>query len=136
MLNERRDPIPELLKSVDENRLRADLFFLSKDPLPFRKLNFTRPGKNRCTLYEADDYIVAQLSDSGHHVSSQPISVQALCSNLTRPMPHQFEISSAADQSDRAGNHARPDCVEESAIYALISHHESILLFRLDPNEG
>ena len=32
MLNERRDPIPELLKSVDENRLRADLFFLSKDP--------------------------------------------------------------------------------------------------------
>lgn len=91
MLNERRDPIPELLKSVDENRLRADLFFLSKDPLPFRKLNFTRPGKNRCTLYEADDYIVAQLSDSGHHVSSQPISVQALRSNLTRPMPHQFE---------------------------------------------
>lgn len=39
------DPIPALLQTVDVERLRRDLFFLAKDPLPFRKLSFTRPGQ-------------------------------------------------------------------------------------------
>jgi hypothetical protein len=28
------DPIPDLIRQVDPARMRADLFYLSKDPLP------------------------------------------------------------------------------------------------------
>ena len=37
------------------------LFYLAKDPLPYRKLNLTLPGHAKNTLYEADDYITSQL---------------------------------------------------------------------------
>ncbi len=60
------DPIPSLIAQVDAQRLRADLFYLSHDPLPFRKLNYTRPGQTRCSLYEADDFIQARLEGYGY----------------------------------------------------------------------
>ena len=57
-----RDPaIAALIAQVSEDRIRETLRYLCKDPLPYRKLNYTLPGHDKCTLYEADDYIVAQL---------------------------------------------------------------------------
>ncbi|HAA73849.1 TPA: hypothetical protein DCE37_01860 [Candidatus Latescibacteria bacterium] len=46
-------------------RIRRDLFYLSKDPLPFRKANYTRSGQTKSTLEETDDYIRAQLAEAG-----------------------------------------------------------------------
>ncbi len=72
-----QDPIPSLLTRIDERRLRDHLFHLSSDPLPYRKLNYTVPGHDRCTLYEADDYIAGQLEESGHDVEREAVTVQA-----------------------------------------------------------
>ncbi len=41
--------------------MRKNLFYLARDPLPFRKLNFTLPGHDKNTLHEADDYIAGKL---------------------------------------------------------------------------
>ena len=46
--------IASLLSAVSADRLRRDLFHLSCDPLPFRKVNYTRPGQSQNSLAEAD----------------------------------------------------------------------------------
>jgi len=50
-----------LIWAVGGQRMTEHLFYLSEDPLPYRKLNFTLPGHEKNTLYEADDYVARQL---------------------------------------------------------------------------
>ena len=99
-----QDPIASLLTRIDERRLRAHLFHLSSDPLPYRKLNYTVPGHDRCTLYEADDYIAGQLEESGHDVEREAVTVQAFRTDGSRPMPHQFSRPEPEDPSYTAHN--------------------------------
>ena len=60
------DPVPGLIEQVDGVRMKADVVYLAQDPLPFRKLNYTRPGQTKCSLYEADDYIQGKLESWGY----------------------------------------------------------------------
>jgi len=69
--------IQSLLPQVSLEHLRQNLFFLAKDPLSSRTLNFTRPGQSRCTLYEADDFIEEMLAKSGYPVERESVPVQA-----------------------------------------------------------
>lgn len=39
-----KDPIPSLISHVDQEKISKNLFYLSKDPLPYRKVNYTLPG--------------------------------------------------------------------------------------------
>jgi len=39
-----KDPIPDLIVGVDAAAMKRNLYYLAKDPLPFRKLNLTLPG--------------------------------------------------------------------------------------------
>ena len=66
------------------------LFHLAKDPLPFRKLNFTLPGHAKNTLYEADDYIAAQLQAWGYTVEREGVQVQAFRRDTTKPKNAQY----------------------------------------------
>jgi hypothetical protein len=54
-----------LLQLVSGDRLRRDLFHLSRYPLPFRKVNYTRPGQHLHSLAEADLHIRCQLEKAG-----------------------------------------------------------------------
>ena len=36
----------DLLRRVSAERIRRDLFHLCRDPLPFRKVNYTRPSQS------------------------------------------------------------------------------------------
>lgn len=83
------DPIPALLAQIDPARLRRDLFYLCADPLPRRVVNYTRPGQNKSTLDEADDYIQAQLEAAGYAVEKEPYPVQAFRRDLTKRIDHQ-----------------------------------------------
>ena len=38
--------IRRLISAVDSRRISRHLFYLAKDPLPYRKLNLTLPGHN------------------------------------------------------------------------------------------
>ncbi len=85
-----RDPIPALLKRVDEKRIRRDTFHLSKAPLRFRKLNFTSPGHAKSTLDEADDFISARLASCGYSVGRDGCLVQAFRRDLKKNIHHQY----------------------------------------------
>jgi acetylornithine deacetylase/succinyl-diaminopimelate desuccinylase-like protein len=84
------DPIPDLLAQVQPERLKRDLYHLAKDPLPFRKLNYTRPGQSKSTLEEADDYIISELEAAGYTVDREGVPVQALRFAPEKPLPHKF----------------------------------------------
>ena len=60
-----RANIHEVLARVSAERMRRDLYHLCHDPLPFRKVNYTRPGQSVNSLAEADFYIRGQL-ESAH----------------------------------------------------------------------
>jgi hypothetical protein len=84
------DPIPDLLAQVQLERLKRDLYYLAKDPLPFRKLNHTRPGQSKSTLEEADDYITSELGAAGYAVEREGVPVQAFRYAPEKPLPHKF----------------------------------------------
>ena len=84
------DPIPELIRMVNEKNIRSNLFYLSKDPLPYRKLNYTIPGHSRNTLYEADDFLEDKLKSYGYEVEKESAKVQAFSRDISKPKIYQF----------------------------------------------
>lgn len=64
--------------------MRDWLFHLSKDPLPFRKVNCTLPGHAKHTLGEADDFIQAQLERTGYTVEKEVAPVQVVRCDKTK----------------------------------------------------
>jgi hypothetical protein len=121
------DPIPGLTQQVDPQRLRANLFYLSQDPLPYRKLNHTLPGHAQCTLYEADDFIQAQLESWGYQVEKEGCPVQCFRCDLTKPAQQYFSPPLPDDPWQTAYNlyakkvgTAHPD-----EIVIVISHKDS-----------
>ena len=60
--------ISHLIGHVDAERISKHLFYLSRDPLPYRKLNLTLPGHEKNTLYEADDDLSGQVEAYGYHL--------------------------------------------------------------------
>ena len=120
------DPIPELIAQIDADRLAANLLWMSRE-LPFRKLNYTRPGQDRCTLYEADDFLAAQLAAAGYEVEREAVPVQAFRTDRSRPMPHQFRRPEAEDPTYTAYNlYARKAGARHADEYIVaIAHKDS-----------
>lgn len=79
-----------LLGSVDAARMSKHLFYLSKDPLPYRKLNSTLPGHEKSTLHEADDYLAGRLESWGYRVQREAVQVQAFRRDTNKPKQHQY----------------------------------------------
>ncbi len=82
--------IRDRIGAVDVQRMSKHLFFLAKDPLPFRKLNLTLPGHAKNTLYEADDYLTSRLESWGYRVQREGVRVQAFRRDTTKPKQHQY----------------------------------------------
>ena len=82
--------VRRLIKAVDPERMSKDLFYLAKDPLPYRKLNLTLPGHQKNTLYEADDYLAGKLEACGYHVEREGVQVQAFRRDTTKPKSAQY----------------------------------------------
>jgi Zn-dependent M28 family amino/carboxypeptidase len=89
--------IAELIARIDADRLREALFYLAKDPLPYRKINLTLPGHEKCTLYEADDYIAEQLETAGWAVEREAVQIQAFRCDDTKPKAHQYSSPAPED---------------------------------------
>jgi Peptidase family M28 len=82
--------IRRLLEEVDEERLRTSLFYLSRDPLPYRKLNYALPGHSRSTLEEADAWLEAQLQSWGYQVGREGCAVRAFGYDPEKPHRHRY----------------------------------------------
>ncbi|MFI5269790.1 MAG: M28 family metallopeptidase, partial [Chloroflexota bacterium] len=75
---------------VSAERLRENLFYLAKEPLPFRKANYTVPGHRQTTLEEADAWLAAQLRSSGYAVEREGVPVQAFGFDATKPKQRAY----------------------------------------------
>ena len=84
------DSIPRLINQVDPTEMSKNLFHLSKDPLPYRKLCYTIPGHARNTLYEADDFITSRLESWGYDVEKEACRVQSYRRDASKPIRSQF----------------------------------------------
>jgi hypothetical protein len=120
--------IRALLRQVSGERIRRDLFYLSQDPLRFRKANYTRPGQSLNSLAEADEYIEDQLTASGQQVRRTSHRVQAFRCDETRPLHHWYSTPEPEDPwYDVANVEAIQSgylCPDE--IIQLISHKDSM----------
>lgn len=84
------DAIREQLTQISAERLREHVFYLAKAPLPFRKLNYSVPGHEQNTLYEADAWIAEQLRASGYAVEREGVAVQAFGFDAAKPKQHAY----------------------------------------------
>ncbi len=82
--------IRRLIGAVDGRRISKHVFYLAKDPLPYRKLNLTLPGHQKNTLYEADDYLAGQLEAWGYRVEREGVQVQAFRRDRSKPKSAQY----------------------------------------------
>ena len=115
------------LESVSADRLRQDLFALSKDPLPYRKLNHHRPGIDQSTLDEADDYIEASLTNSGYTVTREAVEVQAFRCDVTKPKASQYARPEPDDPRYAAHNLStqRTGTERPDDIILFLAHKDS-----------
>ncbi len=84
------DIIPEFLRRVSETNLSAGVYYLAKEPLPFRKANYTVPGHAQNTLAETDAWIEEQLRGWGYPVEREACEVRAFGCDLTKPKHHTY----------------------------------------------
>ncbi len=119
--------IRSLTAAVDAQRMSKHLFHLSKDPLPYRKLNYTLPGHERNTLYEADDYLAGRLESWSYRVEREGVRVQAYRRDTNKPKQHQYSRPMPEDPWYTAYNlyaekqgRSRPD-----EIIVVLAHKDS-----------
>ena len=96
--------IRRYIGSVDRERISKHLFYLSKDPLPYRKLNLTLPGHEKNTLHEADDYLAGKLEAWGYRVEREGVRVQAFRRDTSKPKHAQYSPPKPEDPSYTAYN--------------------------------
>lgn len=118
----------DVLDRVSAERMRADLFHLSRDPLPFRKVNYTRPGQSLDSLAEADAFIRGELERAGYEPVRTPYRVQAFRCNRAKPLHHWYDKPDPSDAFYEAANveATRPGRARPDEIIQLISHKDSM----------
>jgi len=113
--------------AVDVERMARHLGYLSKDPLPCRKLNFTLPGHGKNTLYEADDFIEGMLDSWEYRVEKEGVQVRAFRrdaskprhAQYSRPLPEDPEYTAYNLYAERKGQ-SRP-----GEIILVLAHKDS-----------
>jgi hypothetical protein len=119
--------IRRLISAVDSRRISKHLFYLAKDPLPYRKLNLTLPGHKKNTLYEANDYLAGKLKGWGYHVEREGVQVQAFRRDTSKPKHAQYSSPKPEDPwytgynlyAERKGR-SNPD-----RIIVVVAHKDS-----------
>ncbi len=89
--------IRDVIGSVNAERVSRHLFYLSKHPLPYRKLNHTLPGHANSTLHEADEYLASQLAAFGYEVKREGVQVQAFRRDERKPKHAQYSAPQPDD---------------------------------------
>ncbi len=79
-----------LSKKVSEKRIMKGVYYLSKDPLPRRVLNWTLPGHTLSTLEEADAWIIRQLTRGGYTPETDDTKVRAFGRDFSKPPSQQY----------------------------------------------
>ena len=84
------DIVPGYIAQIAEANLRHDLFYLCKDPLPFRKANYTVPGHKQSTLAETEAFIEKRIRDYGYQLDDDVCEVQQFGYDPKKPRHHTY----------------------------------------------
>lgn len=119
--------IPKMLSKLSEAALRKGLLHLSKAPLPYRKLNYTVAGHARNTLYEADDWISAQLLSSGYLVRREACLARPFGLDITKPKRHTYAPPPPEAPFFHVYNlyAEKTGCRQPDEIIVLLAHKDS-----------
>jgi len=119
--------VRELMAGVEAEAMAERVYYLADDPLPRRTLNFTLPGHDKCTLYEADDYITGLLEGWGYQVEREGVQVQAFRRDRNKPKSSQYSRPEPEDPWYTAYNlYARKTGGEvPEEIVVIVSHKDS-----------
>ena len=79
-----------LSNKTSEKRIRKGVYYLSKDPLPRRVLNWSIPGHTLSTLEEADAWIIQQLTRRGYAPETDDTKVRAFGRDFSKPPSQQY----------------------------------------------
>lgn len=114
-----------LLQKISIDLLKQNLFYLAKDPLPCRTINFTRSGQNRCTLYEADAFIENQLEKAGYTIQQERVLVRPF--RFDDSVAHRFQKPQSTDPWYPAENlYARKTGSEfPDELIVVLAHKDS-----------
>lgn len=82
--------VHQMLAQVDAGRMYDHLFYIAQDPLPYRKVNYSVPGRGVHTLQQTDEFIVAQLTSHGYSVEREPCVVKPYGRDLHKAKHHQY----------------------------------------------
>ncbi len=120
-------PLAQRLAMVDPDRLRADLHYLAKDPLPYRAAGFTLPGHAKSTLAEAEDFLAARLTSLGYAVDWEPVRVQAYRCDMSKPKSTWYSRPLPDDPWYTAHNLSveRPGRSRPKEIIVICAHKDS-----------
>src|SRR5665648_135684 len=78
-----------LSAKVDKERIRKGVYYLSKDPLPRRVLNWSVPDHAHSSLEEADAWIEQQLKSYGYKTETDETKVHAFGRDRSKPLSQQ-----------------------------------------------
>ncbi|MCU0914850.1 MAG: M28 family peptidase, partial [Planctomycetes bacterium] len=119
--------IRRLIKAVDREQMAKHLFYLAKDPLPYRKLNLTLPGHQKNTLHEADDYLAGRLEAWGYRVERESVQVQAFRRDTSKPKHAQYSPPKPEDPWYTAYNlyAERKGRAHPGKIILVLAHKDS-----------
>lgn len=117
-----------MLGEVSADSLRRDLFHLCRDPLPFRRVNFTRPWQPVDSLAEADAYIRGRLEGSGYRVRETRHRVRPYRCDAAKPLHHWYASPEEGDPWYGVSNLEATKTGAEfpGEIIQLVAHKDSM----------
>lgn len=119
--------VRKLIADADGDQLRETVFWLARDPLPFRKANYTRPGQDRSSLDDADDYLEGRLRGFGYEVEREACQAQAFRRDRKKPPSAQYSPPDPRDPWYTLNNlyAKRPGSELPDEIIVIVSHKDS-----------
>lgn len=116
------------LREVSGENLRREIFYLCRDPLPFRRVNFTRPWQPVDSLAETDAHIRRLLENDGYAVRETRHRIRPLRCNPSKPLHHWYDRPQEDDPWYDAANleATRPGREIPGEITQLVAHKDSM----------
>ena len=116
-----------LSAKVRKDLIREGVYYLDKDPLPRRVLNFSLPGHTLSTLEEADIWIEQKLTGWGYTPERDETRVRAFGRDFSKPPSQQYATPPADAPYYTAHNifANKPGLDHPEKIIVIIAHKDS-----------
>lgn len=119
--------VGRIISSVKEENLKKTVFYLCRDPLPFRTVLYHVPWHEKNSLEEAGDFIAGEMRKLELEVNVINTRVRPFRCNPSRPLHHWYDSPRESDPWYDAANIevVIPGTEKPEEIVQLVSHKDS-----------